>query len=139
MLGRGRGLPPVAPASGASAPRMAGQPARVLTSEPQPPRCAGAWLAAARLPSKPASAGGGDAGGLLHAASANGASAPQWVGRALSPEQRGAWRRRLAASERWEDLLDGLLATWVRVEKSSATSELMRRSQPWPAGHLSAC
>ncbi|KAK9843433.1 hypothetical protein WJX81_002295 [Elliptochloris bilobata] len=75
--------------------------------------CTGAWLAAARLPKWEASAGAGGGAGLLATASANGASAPRWVGPPLSKEQRAAWRARLATSEAWEDMLDDLLATWA--------------------------
>ncbi len=38
----------------------------------------------------------------------------QWLGPPLSREQRQAWHSRLAASSHWPDLLDDLLALWVR-------------------------
>jgi len=78
--------------------------------------CAGDWKAAARLLAAGPSVGTDrhDGRSALSAAQPQARNEGRWLGPPLSYEQRQAWRARLAASSHWPDLLDNLLALWVR-------------------------
>jgi len=73
--------------------------------------CAEDWKAAARLLAAAPSAGTETARRRRGQPQAR--NKGQWLEPPLSPEERQAWRARLAASSHWPDLLDDLLALWV--------------------------